>query len=204
MLAALIAGTAAGQPNPEHSQKVVNKLANDIRKQILTLSDYGVFDSLSFGIGPGPAAGEYKIVLKGYASRPTLKSAAEQVVKRIEGVWGVENQIEVLPTSRMDEDIRMKVYRAIYYDSSLSRYNPNRGTPVYGGAYGLQRTRALGISNDPPMGYHPISIIVKNGNVILEGVVDNEMDKNIAGVRANGVSGVFLVTNNLQALQRQK
>jgi hyperosmotically inducible protein len=104
----------------------------------------------------------------------------------------------------MNEDLRMKVYAKIYYNTMLSRYNPNRGTPVYGGSSGLRRTAMIGISQDPPKGYHPISIIVKNGNVILEGVVDNEGDKNIANIQANQVSGVFSVTNNLVVLQASK
>jgi osmotically-inducible protein OsmY len=193
------AGKAAAQ---QQNQEAVYRLANNIRKQILTLSNYGVFDYITFGIDPG--AGGYKVVLKGYASRPTLKDSAERVVKKLEQVEVVENQIEVLPVSRQDEDIRMRTYAAIYYHPTLSRYNPNRGTPVYGSAAGFQRARTMGISNDPPMGYHPISIIAKGGNVTLEGVVDNDMDKQIAGMQANTVNGVFSVTNNLQAMQPSK
>jgi hyperosmotically inducible protein len=103
--------------------------------------------------------------------RPTLKSDAENAVKGIESVSSVDNQIEVLPTSPMDDGLRRAVYRAIYADTSLSRY---------------------GMSALPS-----IHIIVKNGNVALEGVVDNEGDKNLAGLRANGVPNVFSVTNNL-------
>lgn len=178
------------------------RAANKIRKEIVTLSDYGVFDWITFAIAPGEKG--YKVTLKGYASRPTLKSGAEQVTKKVEGVGEVVNELEVLPLSRVDEDARMKVYAAIYFHPTLSRYNPGRGTPIYGGAYGVRRTAQMGISNNPPMGYHPISIIVKNGNVTLEGVVDNDMDKQIAGMQANTVGGVFSVTNNLTALQASK
>jgi hyperosmotically inducible protein len=101
-----------------------------------------------------------------------LKSDAENVVKRIEGVEHVNNQIEVLPVSPNDDRIRRAVFRAIYSDPTMDRY---------------------AIQAVPP-----IHIIVKNGNVSLEGVVATEADKNIAGSRANGVSGVFSVKNNLR------
>jgi hyperosmotically inducible protein len=112
------------------------------------------------------------VTLMGQVTRPTLKSDAENVVKDIEGVSRVENKIEVLPVSPNDDRLRLALYRAIYGDTQLSRYS-------------LQAVP-------------PIHIIVKNGNVTLEGQVANEGDKNIAGVRANGVSGVFSVQNNLR------
>ena len=93
-------------------------------------------------------------------------------MKSIPGVEAVTNKIEVLRLSPMDDRIRLAMSRAIYGYPALSRY-----------AYG-------------PLS--PIHIIVKNGNVTLEGVVANKTDKNIAGIRANGVFGVFAVTNNLQ------
>jgi len=92
-------------------------------------------------------------------------------VKGIEGVAAVDNQIEVLPVSAMDEQLRRAVYRAIYGDAVLSRY---------------------GMSALPP-----IHIIVKNGRVMLEGAVDSESDKNLANLRTNAVPNVFSVTNNL-------
>jgi hyperosmotically inducible protein len=100
-----------------------------------------------------------------------LKYDAEKAVKRIEGVEKVDNQIEVLPAAPMDDRTRRALYRAIYGDPALQRY----AMPVL----------------------KPIRIIVKNGNVTLEGVVDSEADKNIAGMRARGVHGTFSVTNNL-------
>jgi hyperosmotically inducible protein len=113
-----------------------------------------------------------RVELLGQVSRPTLKSDSERVVKNIEGVEGVTNKIEVLPVSPNDDRIRLAVYRAIYGHTALQRY-------------GLQAVP-------------PIHIIVKNGNVTLEGVAANESDKNIANIQANGVSGVFSVTNNLR------
>ena len=118
----------------------------------------------------------YKVTLLGEVTRPTLKTEAEAVVKHIEGVESVENRIEVLPLSPADDRIRLAVYRAIYRQASLSRY-------------ALQAVP-------------PIHIVVKNGNVQLEGVVANEADRNIAGLRANGVGGVFSVKNNLRVEKR--
>jgi len=111
------------------------------------------------------------VTLLGQVARPVLKSDAENAVKRIEGVTKVVNNIEVLPTSINDDRIRRAVYRAIYSNSVLSQYQL-RAVP-------------------------PIHIIVKNGNVTLEGAVARQMDKQVAGIQANGVSGVFSVTNNL-------
>lgn len=180
------------------SQEETVRLANQIRKSIVTLNNFGVFDNISFQLANGVTG--YRVTLKGYASRPTLKSSAEQVVKKIELVESVDNQIEVLPVSRQDENIRLEAYARIYGNNVLSRYNPNRGTPIYG----LQRRAYIGISQDPPIGAHPIHIIVKNGNITLEGVVDTEGDKTIAGMMANQVQGAFAVTNNLQVLRPSK
>jgi osmotically-inducible protein OsmY len=110
--------------------------------------------------------------------RPTLKSDAEAAVKSIEAVASIDNQIEVLPVSPMDDQLRRAVYRAIYSDPSLSKY---------------------GWSALPS-----IHIIVKNGHVTLEGAVDSESDKNLANLRANGVPNVFAVTNNLNISSNAK
>jgi hyperosmotically inducible protein len=111
------------------------------------------------------------VVLQGQVVRPSLKSDAEGAVKSIEGVTKVVNNIEVLPNSPNDDRIRRATYRAIYGSAGLNRY-------------ALQAVPS-------------IHIIVKNGNVTLEGVADSEADKNLAGIRANGVTGVFSVANNL-------
>ena len=116
------------------------------------------------------------VTLMGQVSRPTLKTDAERVVKGIERVDRVVNKIEVLPLSSYDDEIRLVSYRAIYGHIALNRY-------------ALQAVP-------------PIHIVVKNGNVTLEGVVANEGDKNIAGLQANTVPGVFSVTNNLR-VERQ-
>jgi len=112
------------------------------------------------------------VELFGQVSRPTLKTDAERAVKGIEGVTRVVNNIEVLPTSPNDDRIRREVYRAIYGNEVLSQY-ALRAVP-------------------------PIHIIVKNGNVTLEGVVSRAMDKQIAEMQAKSVPGVFSVTDNLR------
>jgi len=117
-----------------------------------------------------------KVTLMGQVTRPTLKSGAERVVEDIETVKTVDNQIEVLPVSPNDDRIRQTVARAIYYHPSFTRYS-FQAVP-------------------------PIRIIVKNGDVTLEGVVNSEFEKNVAGVQANGVAGVFSVMNNLQIDKR--
>jgi osmotically-inducible protein OsmY len=167
------------------------RIAEQVRQKITRLANYGVFDYVTFGID-----GENKVVLRGYAAKPSLKKSAERVVSKIEGVSAVENEIVVLPLSGMDEDVRLSAYARIYGHATLSRYNPNRGTPVWISPARLSN----GISQDPPRGYHPISIIVRNGSITLEGVVDNEMDKQLAGTQANQVPGAFSVTNNLVVL----
>ena len=144
-----------------------NRIAREVRHQLVMLPYYGVFDDMAFRVEGG------KVTLLGAVTRPTLKSDAENVTKRVEGVSQVDNQIEVLPLSSMDDQIRIAEYRAIY------------GDPVLSTRYGF---RAL----------PSIHIIVKNGNVRLEGVVANQGDKNIVNVRANGVPNVFSVTNDLQ------
>ncbi len=115
----------------------------------------------------------YVVTLLGQVTRPTLKSEAENRVKSVEGVERVVNQIEVLPLSPNDDRIRIQVASAIFNHPVLQQYSL-RAVP-------------------------PIHIIVKNGNVTLEGVVAREMDKNVANIQANAVAGVFSVKNNLVA-----
>jgi hyperosmotically inducible protein len=111
------------------------------------------------------------VTLSGQVTRPILKSSAENVTREIEGVDMVFNEIELLPLSANDDRLRVALYRAIYGYASLLRYS----MPLI----------------------KPIRIIVKNGEVTLEGVVDTEEDKSLVSMRANGVRGVFSVTNNL-------
>jgi hyperosmotically inducible periplasmic protein len=170
-------------------QQSTLRLAEEVRKQIVMQPQYSVFDSLHFAIHGDT------VILRGKASRPTLKSSVENSVKRIEGVRNVKNEIEVLPVSPNDDRLRAAVYASIYRDPALQRYTSNRGGPR--NVPSVARA-AGGITNDPPMGFHAIRIIVENGNVTLTGVVDSDMDLAIAGMRANSVPGVFSVDNDLQ------
>lgn len=143
-----------------------DRLIKEVRHQILMLPYFGVFDNIAFRVDG------YTITLYGDVTRPVLKSDAERVVKRIEGVEHVDNRIRVLPLSILDDQLRRRLYYSIYGYGPLQRYS-------------------LGAIK-------PIRIIVANGNVTLEGVVDNQMDRNLANIRANGVPGVFSVTNHLR------
>ena len=177
----------------DSSQQSTLKLAQEVRRQIVMNPQYGVFDFLHFAIQGDT------VILRGKASRPTLKSSVENSVKRIEGVNHVTNEIEVLPVSPNDDRLRAAVYASIYGFPALQRYTSNRGGPR--GVPSVARA-AGGITNDPPMGFHAIHIIVQNGNVTLTGVVDSDMDLAMAGMRANTVPGVFSVDNDLQVATR--
>lgn len=161
----------AARPQEEKKQrseaKYREKLSKEVRHQLVMLPWYSVFDNLAYKV-----EGD-KVTLYGQVTRPTLRSDAGAAVKSIEGVASVVNNIEVLPLSPMDDQLRRAVYRAIYGDAGLSRYS-------------IQAVPS-------------IHIIVKNGNVTLEGVVDNETDKNLANIRASAVPNVFSVKNNLVA-----
>jgi hyperosmotically inducible protein len=160
---------AAARPQNEKKQrseeKYREKLAKEVRHQLVMLPWYSVFDNLAYQVDGD------KVTLYGQVTKPTLKSDAESAVKSIEGVASVVNNIEVLPLSPMDDQLRRALFRAIYGEAGLSRYSIQAVPSVH--------------------------IIVKNGNVTLEGVVDNEGDKNLAGLRANQVPNVFSVKNNL-------
>jgi len=169
------------------SQEDALRIIKEVQQKIGSLTDYAVFDWITFGIHGKT------LVLNGYASRPTLKDEAGRVVKGIQGIASVENNIEVLPNSPNDDRVRAAVYNRIYSAPTLSRYNANAG-PIRGNT--IARV-AGGITQDPPLGYHAIHIIVKNGNVTLYGVVANESDAAIAGMQANSAPGAFGVTNNI-------
>lgn len=187
LLGALATVALTSASAAEMADQEVVRIAQAVRREIVTLPNYGLFDDIRFGIDGST------VFLRGQASRPTLKKSAERVVAAIEGVDEVKNEIEVLTFSRNDDRIRTLTYIAIYGNPVLSRYNPNRGSPLFRGPASL----AGGLTNDPPRGFHPIHIIVNNGNVRLTGVVDTSGDKAIAGIRANQVDGAFRVDNEL-------
>ena len=155
--------------DPERARQ---RIIREVRHELVLLPWYSVFDNLAYKV-----EGD-RVTLLGQVVRPVLKDDAEAVVKRIEGVAKVVNNIEVLPLSPNDDRIRRAVYRAIYGNSVLQRYS-------------LQAVP-------------PIHIIVKNGHVTLEGVVATEMEKNVARIQANGVPGTFSVTDHLHAEKEGK
>ena len=148
-----------------------SRIVQEVRHQLVMLPYYTIFDDLGFRVNGGT------VTLEGEVTNPVLKSDAEGVTKRVEGVTNVVNNIEVLPVSPMDWQIRRAVARTIY------------GDPQIGDRYGNQALP-------------PIHVIVKNGNVTLEGVVANTFDKNLINVRVNSVPNVFKVTNNLVVEKR--
>lgn len=160
----LLAFTASAQNAT--STKSQDRITREVRHELLMLPYFGVFDYIAYKVEGST------VTLVGEVVRPTLKSDAQNAVKRIEGVERVDNQIDVLPPSSQDDRLRIALFRAIYQYPALQRYE-------------------LGVVK-------PIRIIVKNGRVTLEGVVDSDADKNLVGVRANSVPGIFSVTNNLQ------
>lgn len=149
------------------SERSMDRIQKEVRKELVTLPFYSVFDNFAYKVD-----GDGTVTLLGQVHRPTLKSSAENVVKRIEGVTKVVNQIEVLPVSSMDDRIRLAAYRAIYGHSALQN---------------------LAIRAVPP-----IHIIVNNGHLTLEGVVNTKLESQVAAMQANQLSGVFSVKNNLR------
>jgi hyperosmotically inducible protein len=169
LAAAVVAAPAFAQDKGAQSgnrMRAGDRIAREVRHELVMLPYYGVFDNLAFTVNGST------VTLLGQVRQPTLKDDAGRVVKSIEGVERVDNQIEVLPLSPSDDRVRIAVYRSIY------------------GAVGLDRYALQAVP--------PIHIIVRNGNVTLVGVVASQSDKERANLQDNGVSGVFSVKNELQ------
>jgi hyperosmotically inducible protein len=149
------------------AKPALDPLTDKVRHELVMLPYFGVFDDISFRMEGSTA------ILSGSVTRPVLKSSAVNVVKKIEGVDQVIDNIEVLPLSGFDDRLRIATYRAVYGDSALSPRYALRPNP-------------------------PIRIVVKNGNIRLTGFVANQGDRNIAGIRARSVAGAFSVENALQ------
>jgi hyperosmotically inducible protein len=148
--------------------KQMEALREEVRHQLVTLPYYGVFDWLEAEVKP-----DGTVTLMGDVTRPSLKADAASRVKSLESATTVVDNIEVLPLSTMDDQLRIALYRSIYaFNSPLFRY-ATQSVP-------------------------PIHIIVKNGNVALEGIVANQGDSDLANLAANRVSGIFSVRNELQ------
>jgi BON domain-containing protein len=165
-----------------------------IRKELLQLPYYGVFDFLAFSYDKGT------VTLMGYAYHSTLKQDAARATKRASGVDQVIDKIEELPVSQFDDELRWRTYYAIYRDPFLSRYAPGGGMlwghshPFGGGFHAMGLRRFPGME---PVGDYPLHIIVDHGKITLLGVVDTEGDKTVAGMRAGEVPGSFGVENEL-------
>jgi hyperosmotically inducible periplasmic protein len=170
MLTVSAQNSATNSSQRDMGQRGIDRITQEVHHELVLLPYYGVFDNLAYSVQP-----DGTVALIGQVSRPSLKSDAENVVKKIEGVQHVDNQIEVLPTSQMDDDIRLATYRAVYGNQSLSTYAV-RAVP-------------------------PIHIIVKNGHVTLEGAVGTPMDKQLAETQARTVPNVFSVTNHLRVAE---
>ena len=142
-------------------------VSEQVRKELVTLPYYGVFDNLAYKIEGST------VTLYGQVMRPSTRQDAENRVARINGVARVVNNIEVLPLSSFDDSVRVRTYQTLFRAGGLYRY---------------------------AMGANPsIHIVVRNGNVTLEGVVANDADRQLAYMAASNVPGVFSVTNNLRA-----
>ena len=182
---------AGAQPLLDADEK---SSVEQIRKELLQLPYYGVFDFLAFSYDKGT------VTLMGYAYHSTLKHDAARATKRASGVDQVIDKIEELPVSQFDDELRWRTYYAIYRDPFLSRYAPGGGMlwghrhPFGSGFHAMSLGRFPGME---PLGDYPLHIIVKHGKITLLGVVDTEGDKTVAGMRAREVPGSFGVENEL-------
>ena len=196
------------------------QIATDVRKHLLSLPYYGVFDLLTFNVDAND-----NVTLAGYVLADTLKKDAEREVREVKGIKDVQNKIVVAQALPLDDEIRHGVYHAIYGDSSLSRY----GTPGsqlrslrpgfrdwgagfggwgrglggpragFGGhAFGGSHLMGAPFYGYDPVGEYAIHILVNNRTVTLAGVVDTEGDKTLAGLKARGVATVNQVNNELE------
>lgn len=156
--------------NATISDRGTERLRKQVRHELNMIPYVNAFDYVTFMVDANG-----NVTLNGEVTNPVVKSDAGNVVKRVEGVEHVDNQIRVLPLSPMDDGLRVRLFRTIYGYPGLQKY-------------------ALGVTK-------PIRIIVDGGHVTLVGVVDSQADKNIAGIRANGVPGIFSVDNQLRVVK---
>ena len=165
------ATSASGAAHSTAENKAEELLAREVRHQLQVLPFYSVFDNITFALERN------KVTLRGQVVRPTLRAAADGAVKSIEGMGRVVNEIEVLPQSTSDDELRRAIYRAIFEDPVLQKY----------------AVQAL----------PSIHIIVKNGNVTLEGSVDSAEDKTRAASRVGGVANLAGLKDNLVVRSKQ-
>ena len=189
LLAALLAASALS--TPANVQVVTHEeTVRSVRKMLERLPYYGVFDYLAFSVDRGV------VTLVGFDYHGTLKADAEMAARRAQGVVEVANQIETLPASVGDDRARWATFYKIYTDDFLSRYAPGGRTSVIHDI--IDQLRFPGMQ---PVGTYPIHIVVKNGRVMLLGVVDSASDRQLAEVRAREALGVFAVENSLAVVR---
>ena len=185
-----LAAAAALTMAPVNAQSAAARQATErVRSALEGLHTYGVFDFVAFELDQG------SVILTGYAYHGALKSDASKALRDLGGIDEIGNSIEVLPASQNDDQIRWATFYRIYTDAFLSRYAPG-GAPN-ARAETIRYSRFPGLQ---PLGRYPIHIVVKHGRTTLVGVVDNEADKIIAGVRAREIPGVFEVKNALEVV----
>ena len=161
------AQSSTGMQPSTGSQRMQDRISKEVRHELVMLPELTIFDNLQYKVDGGT------VTLLGQVRNAVLKDSANSVVKKIEGVESVNNQIEVLPPSPTDDQIRLAVAHAIFGGNSpLFRYSMGSVPPIH--------------------------IIVKNGHVALEGVVDSQADKQLAETKASTVPGIFSVDNHLQ------
>ena len=174
MAVVLVSGAAvAKSKGSANLPQTDDQISKNVRHEVLVYPYYTIWDNIAYQVDHG------QVQLSGAVTEPIKKSDLGNIVQRIPGVTSVSNNIEVLPLSPMDSQLRLQVARAIYGYPTLSRYG---------------------------MGALPsIHVIVDNGRVTLTGVVDSQADKDVAGLRANGAGLSFgQVVNNLQVEQPGK
>jgi hyperosmotically inducible protein len=164
-LLAVVVGLTSGNIHSALNQESEH-LSHEVRNELVMIPQLTIFDHLAFRVDGGA------VTLMGQVRNAFIKDSAEAVVKNIDGVSQVNNEIEILPTSATDDRIRSTVAHAIFNDNRLFRYSMSAVPPIH--------------------------IIVSRGHVTLEGVVSNQTDKDTAGLRATGVTGVLSVKNNLR------
>lgn len=181
VVAVAAVSTARAQPSLDDQRTI-----EDVRRALVRLPYYGVFDFLAFQYEKGT------VTLSGFAYRPSLKSEAVNAAKRVSRVDAVVDKIEELPASLHDDEIRWATFYRIYNDDFLSRYAPG-GAPVrFDRRFFTRRYPGM-----QPFGVYPVHIIVRRGRTLLLGEVDSESDKIVAGMRAREVPGTFAVENEL-------
>jgi hyperosmotically inducible protein len=159
------AAMAAGKPGPA-APKTDAEIAARVSREIAMYPYYSLWDSVGVQVAEG------RVTLSGAVNQPFKKDEIDRLVKETPGVTGVDSQVEVLPLSPQDDQLRLRIARSIYSDPALSRF--------------------AGLAAPP------IRIIVKNGHVTLNGVVESQMQKTVAWMRASAAGLSFgPVVNNL-------